>query len=409
LTTQTYQLSASMDRSYRLGLFMEEFTKNGALIAALIVIVAAIGFADTPPASAPNLADRVLVVFNARSPSSKEVAEYYCQKRRIPKKNRCAVNPQSAAGPGNETISLTDFERLIKKPIQKCLTAAGKNKILYIVLAYDTPYRVNAGAGRGLAVDQYLADAWDALPSSGRALNPYYAHAMAKEGRYPHFLSLESYRAQANAKPIYSVWRLDAATPALAQALVDKAIAAEAREPIGQACFDRRFGDLTTQADTGYGAGDWQLHRAAEFAKAAGFNVIEDANEAEFGTPPAPLRCDDALLYAGWYSLNHYNDAFSWRTGAIGFHLDSASAANPRGGKNWSANAIKAGITVTAGAVDEPFLPGLPRPDGVFLNLFEGANVGDAFLRNTLWLKWMIIYLGDPLYRPFPNGRAPFH
>ena len=189
---------------------------------------------------------------------------------------------------------------------------------------------------------------------------------------------------------------------------MDKALAAEAHGAIGQACFDRRFGDMAAIDDKGYGSGDWQLHRSAQFAKAAGFTVTEDAHEAEFGTPPAPARCDDAILYAGWYSLNNYNDAFSWRPGAVGIHLDSASAANPRGGSNWSANAIKKGITVTAGAVDEPFLQGLPRPDGIIFNLLEGANVGDAFLRNTLWLKWMIINIGDPLYRPFAKKLVPF-
>jgi hypothetical protein len=39
----------------------------------------------------------------------------------------------------------------------------------------------------------------------------------------------------------------------------------------------------------------------------------------------------------------------------------------------------------------------------------EGANVGDAFLRNTRWLKWMIVNVGDPLYQPFPGGVAPFN
>jgi hypothetical protein len=51
----------------------------------------------------------------------------------------------------------------------------------------------------------------------------------------------------------------------------------------------------------------------------------------------------------------------------------------------------------------------LVRPGGTFRDLFQGANLGDAFLRNTRWLKWMILYLGDPLYRPFPNGIAPFN
>lgn len=30
--------------------------------------------------------------------------------------------------------------------------------------------------------------------------------------------------------------------------------------------------------------------------------------------------------------------------------------------------------------------------------------MGDAFLRNTRWPRWMIVYIGDPRYRPFPDG-----
>jgi len=147
---------------------------------------------------------------------------------------------------------------------------------------------------------------------------------------------------------------------------------------------------------------------AAVFAGQAGFSVTEDQNPQEFGTPPAP-NCPNAALYSGWYSLNHYNNAFTWNTGAIGFHLDSLSAADPRMGPNWSANAIQHGITATSGAVAEPYLQGLAQPDGVFLNLLEGANLGDAFLRNEAWLKWMILNIGDPLYLPFPGGLPPFN
>ena len=56
----------------------------------------------------------------------------------------------------------------------------------------------------------------------------------------------------------------------------------------------------------------------------------------------------------------------------------------------------------------EPYLQGLTRPGGTYRNLLEGASVGDAFLRNTRWLKWQILYVGDPLYKPFGPGRPPF-
>jgi hypothetical protein len=56
----------------------------------------------------------------------------------------------------------------------------------------------------------------------------------------------------------------------------------------------------------------------------------------------------------------------------------------------------------------EPFLEGLVHPDQIFLYLFQGANVGDAVVHSTRWLKWMILNLGDPLYTPFPGGLGPY-
>ena len=136
---------------------------------------------------------------------------------------------------------------------------------------------------------------------------------------YPPFVSLSSYRAAEGAKRIYSVWRLDAPTAALAKGLVDKTIQAETSGLSGIGCFDRRVA-IELQGDAGYTAGDWDLARAASFTQQAGFTVIEDANTAEFGTAPAPARCDGAVLYSGWYSLNNYPDAFNGiraRSGSI--------------------------------------------------------------------------------------------
>ena len=207
---------------------------------------------------------------------------------------------------------------------------------------------------------------------------------------------------------MYSVWRLDAPSAELAKGLVDKAIAAETNGLHGQGCFDRRYYEIAPLKDEGYSAGDWDVYRAGQFALEAGIPILDDNNDEEFGTEPAPLRCDNAILYAGWYSLNHYNDAFTWNEGAIGIHLDSLSCESPRQGKSWVVNAVQRGITVSSGAVAEPYLDALPHPGGIVRNLLEGANVGDAFLRNTEYLHWMIINVGDPLYTPFRGGRKPF-
>jgi uncharacterized protein (TIGR03790 family) len=363
---------------------------------------AAHGFTPPQPQALP-LNERVLVVYNPNEPESVQVADYYMTKRGIPAANKCAIST-------TETYYIPDwnaFDAAVRDPVRNCLNAVGRDKILYIVFTYLTPYK----AGNPIrAVDQQIADVWDEDTSGRDAVgaHAYYAPAQSQGNHYQPFVSLSDYREQPAAKHLYSVWRLDGASAALAKGLVDKALLAEANGLSGRGCFDIQ-GDISQADDYRYGSGDWDIHRGADEARRAGFEVLEDSNFAEFGTAPAPLRCDDAALYAGWYSLNNYNDAFTWRPGAIGFHTDSSSAYNIRDGANWSRNAIIKGITVTSGAVDEPYLEGVAHPDGVFRNLFEGANVGDALLRNTEWLKWMIANIGDPLYRPFPNGLAPFN
>ena len=189
---------------------------------------------------------------------------------------------------------------------------------------------------------------------------------------------------------------------------MDKALYAESHGLHGAGYFDIKAPIQITAPDTGYGAGEWDIYQSSQIAKRAGFEVTLDDKETEFGTAPSIVKCENAVLYAGWYSLAHYNDAFTWVPGAIGFHLDSASATNPRSGPSWVAGALQRGITVTSGSVTEPYLEGLVHPDQIFLYLFQGANVGDAVLRGTRWLKWMLLNLGDPLYRPFPKGAGVY-
>jgi uncharacterized protein (TIGR03790 family) len=363
----------------------------------MAIFVSVLG-AQTP------LNERVLVVYNADAAESKQVAAYYMSKRAIPASNLCKISVSST-----DQIKKAEYEANAKEPIQKCLEQIGRDKILYIVFSYKTPWLLEFPAPQETyALDQFIADPWDEYvperPANQAEMQPYFGRAQSEGNVYEPFVSLADYRQQPNAKRIYSVWRLDAASGAVAKGLVDKALYAEAHGLEGNGCFDRRTDPTTSVPDWAYGAGDWDIHEAAEFARRAGFPVTEDGHSEEFGTAPAPLRCDHAALYTGWYTLNHYNDAFTWNPGAIGIHLDSASATNPRGGTNWAAGAIAHGITVTAGATTEPYLDNLPHPDQALWYLFHGANVGDALLRSERMLKWRIINVGDPLYRPFPKS-----
>lgn len=352
------------------------------------------------------LKDRVLVVYNAGDPDSVSVASHYISRRGIPSATLCPVTPGSVI-----VLDRGSYETAIRDRVRACVDLLGRSKILYIVMTYNTPFRLMAN-GRPFSLDSALSDLydeggsyWDALPSPPHA---YAAHAQSQGNYYPSFQSFADYRAGAGSKAIYPVFRLDGPTAAISKGLVDKALAAESAGLSGNACIDRRSGLIGYQPDSGNGAGEWNLSRAADFLEMGGFSVLEDAYFAEIGTSPAPLRCDSAAFYAGWYSYNNYNDVYTWNAGAMSFHMDSGSALDPRGGTNWTSNSLSRGVTMTSGAVSEPYLEGLTNVDGFFRDILSGANAADAAFRNTLHTKWMISHFGDPLYRPFPGGKAPF-
>ena len=382
------------------------------LLAAGMVMISTLGYAvDVDP-----LAAKTMVVYASNSPDSVSVKDYYTSARSIP-----ATCPITLPNINATEMTQADYNTYVRNPIRGCLNAVGSNNILYIVLAYIRPYRVLGVNSKPYAIDSYLSDIWDQysvlnfspIPT---ATHRYYAGNQSQGNFYLPFQSLQTYRSTPRASLLYSVWRLDGQTPAIAKGLVDKA--ASARNTLtGAVCLDRNSEtSISAVSDFSNGQGDWEISRAGTFLGQAGFTLIEDQNTAEFGTSPAPAKCPadgtSVAFYTGWYSLDHYNGAgvFNFAPGAIGIHLDSNAALDPRGGSNWAANALIDGITVTAGAMTEPYLEGIPRPDGIARNLLEGANVGDAFLRNTRWLKWMILNIGDPLYRPFPaSGLAPFN
>lgn len=350
-----------------------------------------------------------MVVYNASVPDSLAVADHYRIQRGIPQGNLCALTQITTAMEAYVTIA--QYQSVVKPQLTACLNRLGATSILYIVFAYRTPYKVTGvPTGKYIALDSLVADIWSHTGSetTPQTLNRYYARADNKNNSYKPFQSFATFRSANNHSPLlYVVFRLDGPTLDIANSLVDKAIQAELNGVDGQGCFDRRYGAISSVDDTGYGAGDWDIYKANEFTVGAGIPTTDDATSVEIGTAPAPLRCDTTAYYAGWYSYANYNDAFTFSPGAIGFHLDSASATNPRSfsnGANWVAGSLRRGITFTSGAVGEPYLTGLVHPAPFMRNiLVEGANVGDALYRNLYYLHWMVINVGDPLYRPSPK------
>lgn len=112
---------------------------------------------EEAPAPTP-LSDRVLVVFNRSDNGSRDVAKYYVKMRGIPEKNLCSIAPSNPF-----LLDWKEYLLQVKAPIQKCLTDVGRDKILYIVFSFQTPFRVigpDKQTGQKFAVDQQVADIW---------------------------------------------------------------------------------------------------------------------------------------------------------------------------------------------------------------------------------------------------------
>src|SRR5689334_2421460 len=123
--------------------------------ATLVTAFVLMSIGSRPLCAETPLSERVLVVYNSADPESRSVARYYMEQRRIPDSNRCPISPASI-----DYIRQSEYESRIKAPLRKCVETIGKQKILYIVFSYHTPYVVQVNE-RGFALDSFVSDLWD--------------------------------------------------------------------------------------------------------------------------------------------------------------------------------------------------------------------------------------------------------
>ncbi len=390
-------------------------------IRYLLIATVLSGLGSVRPAAAQG--NEVVVVYNTRVAESKDIADHYAAVRHVPAEQVIGLDV-----PEGETMARADFRNRLQLPLTRLLemkqlitihpvspttNAAPVNavtgaKIRYLVLCYGLPLRIAEDADlreegadtvqaefrrNGAAVDSELA----CLPLlagkmrlTGPVLNPLYGSTNAALFNAAHGLLL--------------VARLDGPTPAIARALVDKAVQAESNGLWGRAYFDLR--GLTNGA---YKLGDDSLRVASEICEHTGIETVVDSNAATF---PASFPLSQVAFYAGWYDGNasgpFARPSVEFMPGAFAYHLHSFSAATLRStDRNWAGPLLARGATATMGCVDEPYIVGTPDM-AVFFNCFVhlGFSYGEAAYSDQRFLSWQTTVVGDPLYRPFGRQLA---
>lgn len=353
-------------------------------------------------------AQRTIVLYNDMMGPSKSVADYYMQFRNIPMDHACAMSAMTM-----DAIDDTTYGKVLDK-VLACRDAIGKH-VFYIAPVWGVPYMVsgkiddlgNPQNKATVSMDALLVYGERSRTLTANVKNPLYQTGTSITSKYNPCVPFGQLRAKYG-KDYFLVTRVDAADDMAAKALVDRTKAADdlAKKKMldGIVYVDGNRGLPHPMTDTfgSYEGGEWNIIGVENVFKAAMWpKIVANYDGAEFGTAPAPLTAPDALYYAGWYSYNHYNDVFTWNVGAIGGHLDSCSACSFRGTTSWSAGALRKGITATYGAVGEPYVAGMPEYDQFYLYLLQGASYGEAAYESTILGAWMMLWIGDPLYRPY--------
>jgi len=396
------------------------------VILAMACRVHGAEMAPLPNPEQPDLTAHTLVVYNRVDPDSRPLAEFYAKARSIPADRIVGLDC-----PVTEEITRAEFETKIRKPLEELFTSRGwmkraenflsnpilgiesslpvqqsqENPIWIMVLMRGMPLKIaddptilapdNLMAqlrSNAAAVDSELALLpINGLPLYGLIANPYFA-----DKRIRPF-------GQFFANYLILVCRLDAPTPAIVRRMIEDAVETEKTELTGRAFFDVRS---IEKKDDPYWLGDNWIERSALLFQARGFEVEVD-RRPEVASKFAPW--DQIAFYAGWYTWDFRgpfeNPSTRFRRGAIAYHVHSFSAETVRSEtKNWVGPLLAHGATASMGAVYEPYLRFTPDVSLFVSSLLSGLSFAESAYQSQLALSWMVTFVGDPLYRPFPRN-----
>ncbi len=369
--------------------------------------------------------DQLVIVANRLVPESVRLAQYYMKKRNVPPENILQIETSR-----EEQIEREQYEREVASPIRGFLTKndpEGK-RFKCIVLVYGIPLRV-APPGltipeltRVLELRQRLAELQETMKDeiaktereiqqASKALQRASVDseiALVMEKEYPldgwlpnrYFVGFRGKEIRNVPQSVILVSRLDGPSEATVYRIIDDSVQTETSGLVGKAYFDARWPEKDDKNLSQYEIYDRAIHNAARIVEKSGrLPVVLDEQERLFQPGEAP----DAALYAGWYSLGKYVDAFTWVKGAIGFHIASAECTTLRTKEStvWCKAMLEKGVAATLGPVSEPYVQAFPLPNVFFGCLLDGNSLVECYaVANPFW-SWQMVLIGDPLYRPF--------
>ncbi len=383
----------------------------------------------------------VMVLYNADEPDAVALAQYYGQARSLPSAHLCGV---AGVDPATRTMDFDVYQTLIHAPLAACLQGLPQpEEIDYLVVVRGLPYRVNLPDGAFYTSLSAMVQVFETARTSDGSLlagqpqlydqfyqasisNPSYvggfcqagdllvsnqysgwyetACSIVRETDHPpshHSAVAGALGGYDFAGNLFVVTRLDGFDYADAQALVDRALAADGSFPTADLlCMEG--------GDAARGARDPECEFTSRHLALAGF-------ASTWLTPfdSALAGHTVSAYFTGTAGLRDGIAGNTYEAGAITGNLTSTGAAP----SNFFCNAdgtvcpesesqtsiarfVRAGATGAHGTVAEPLNNTFPGA-GTLLHYTFGYNLGESYFFNQRFLYWQNIYLGDPLTTPY--------
>ena len=302
------------------------------------------------------------VIVNQADPLSVQIADYYRQQRKIPRRNLISVK----FAPDRPELSPSEFSQ-----IQKTLDQQLPAYIQAIALTWAAPYRVGC-----MSITTAFALGFDTAYCANQC-------KLTKANPYFNSNSVDPY-TDFKLRPTIAI----AATSfEQAKALIDRGIAADGTEPGGTA-YLLSTGDKTRNV------------RSAFYPQITQYFSTRFTTQVITGDT-LKNKSDVMFYFTGLLKVDQI-DSNQFRPGAIADHLTSFGGMLTDSSQMSSLRWLEAGATGSYGAVVEPcnFPQKFPHPGVVMDHYLSGNTLVEAYWKSVA-MPGQGIFIGEPLARPF--------
>jgi uncharacterized protein (TIGR03790 family) len=387
-------------------------------------------FASLPlPSGAAISASHVLVVYPINGPDfdkdgvndSKQIADYYVQKRGIPATNVLGVNISVISVGYYYGGEYSKFYTDLAGPIKTKLAKVGPTSIDVILLVGAIPFETRNAAGAPVSVDNALMMLTELDPNTDNISvknNPYFEPTPTVGTDLGHFSHA---RYKLGASDFYMVSRIRDIEQIDQALYADRFLSALPGYYNGNIYIDSKYGQgdsgkvppytdeyLVSQPRARSGnfaateeEADMNIAFAEHHVRESSFplkwenttnGLVIGQPGAKFSDGSSALAAPRALFYGGWYNYGRYSDVFEWLPGSVACDLNS--------GPTFGRGALQHGASAVSYVIDEPYRSGHQRPDVLLYYLLNGFSLAEAATLATPTVGWMAVNEGDPLYTP---------